>query len=590
MASKWEAPKLNVGDICHRLTVVQCLGNKHYLCRCECGNTVDVLESRLLSGKIKSCGCGKTKQFVSYNGTDLPVGSTCHTLTFLGETRTDGKGDASKRMYLCRCSLCNQEAWYEKRLFKQGYASCDCEKLSKRRAHLIEVLKKYRVKKFPQKGFTEVHEGDRFGKLVVLKRTESPPKDRDRIWYDCQCDCGHVIHVRKKLLVNGSTTSCGCKVRKVFQEKRKYPEWIRPMLADDEAKQKFDQKGYNLYSDEIPMICSRCGKRYTKEMRQVISNDYKIPICPACNMRTSVFEEEVACYLSERFPHMVIMRHDRTIIGKEMDIYLPEHRIAIECNGDYWHSMSVRNDRMYHYRAWEACMEKGIRLVQIYQTDWEGRKSVWKRFLEDMLLSERDKTYLYARNLNVRKIDISNKSDRGAVKEFFMEHHIQGAPCRMEHVYGLYNEAGEVFCMMCFIPKQFTSTETRHGCYELNRFAVKHGYSVCGGASKLLTAFEREVHPESIVSYSDCDLFTGDVYAKLGFVRDGYSTHYFWTTGRKAIGRRQCQLHILEKRYPDLYREALEKDATNKEDYVMEALGYHKVFRAGRLRWVKVKR
>ena len=105
MASKWEAPKLNVCDICHRLTVVQCLGNKHYLCRCECGNTVDVLESRLLSGKIKSCGCGKTKQFVSYNGTDLPVGSTCHTLTFLGETRTDGKGDASKRMYLCRCSL-----------------------------------------------------------------------------------------------------------------------------------------------------------------------------------------------------------------------------------------------------------------------------------------------------------------------------------------------------------------------------------------------------------------------------------------------------------------------------------------------------
>ena len=228
MASKWEAPKLNVGDICHRLTVVQCLGNKHYLCRCECGNTVDVLESRLLSGKIKSCGCGKTKQFVSYNGTDLPVGSTCHTLTFLGETRTAGKGDASKRMYLCRCSLCNQESWHEKRLFKQGYASCECEKLSKRRAHLIEVLKKYRVKKFPQKGFTEVNEGDRFGKLVVLKRTENPPKDRDRIWYDCQCDCGHVIPVRKKLLLNGSTTSCGCYLKKAFQLKRTYPDGLRP--------------------------------------------------------------------------------------------------------------------------------------------------------------------------------------------------------------------------------------------------------------------------------------------------------------------------------------------------------------------------
>lgn len=587
MASKWEAPKLNVGDICHRLTVVQCLGNKHYLCRCECGNTVDVLESRLLSGKIKSCGCGKTKQFVSYNKTDLPTGSTCHTLTFLGETRTDGKGDNAKRMYLCRCSLCNRETWHEKRLFKQGYASCDCEKLTKRRLHFIEVLKKYRVKKFPQKQFTEVMEGDRFGKLTVLRRTENPPKEKERIWYDCRCDCGNVVSVRKKLLLNGSTTSCGCKFRKVFQEKRKYPEWIRTMLADEEARQKFDRKEYNLYSDEIPLVCSRCGKLYTKEMRQVISNDYKIPICSACNMRTSVFEEEVACYLSDRFPNMVIRRNDRTTTGKEMDIYLPEHHIAIECNGDYWHSMSVRNDRMCHYKAWKQCLDSGIRLVQIYQTDWESRKSVWKRFLEDLFISKTDKTCLYARNLKVRKIDVSSQSGRNVVKEFFTEYHIQGAPSRMEHVYGLYNEAGEVFCMMCFIPKQFVSTETRHGCYELNRFAVKHGHSVCGGASKLLTAFEREVHPECIVSYSDCDLFTGEVYASLGFVREAYSTHYFWTTGRKVAGRKQCQLRVLEQRYPDLFREALEKDAPNKEDYVMEALGYHKVFRAGRLRWVK---
>lgn len=584
MASKWEAPKLNVGDICHRLTVVQCLGNKHYLCRCECGNTVDVLESRLLSGKIKSCGCGKTKQFVSYNGTDLPVGSTCHTLTFLGETRTEGKGDASKRMYLCRCSLCNHESWHEKRLFKQGYASCECEKLSKRRMHLIEVLKKYRVKKFPQKGFTEVTEGDRFGKLVVLKRTENPPKDRDRIWYDCQCDCGRVIPVRKRLLVNGSTTSCGCYLKKSFQLRRTYPDWLRPILADDEARQKLDRKEYRLYEDMLPFVCSKCGKRYMKDIKHVLEYEYKIPICPACSMRTRVFEEEVAGYIRDMFPSIEIIRHDQSMIGKELDIYLPEHRIAIECNGDYWHSMTVRNDRMYHYRAWEACMEKGIRLVQIFQTDWNLRGTRWKRFFDSLLAP---KQRIYARSLTLHRYGVS---DRERVREFFEDSHIQGCPPRMSYMYGLEDEDGTIYGMMSFIEKQYVKHSRNEGCYELNRYATRYGYSVVGGASRLLCAFEREVRPVSIVSYSDCDVFSGDMYAKLGFVREGYSSNYFWTDGRVVFSRKQCQLNRLEKIHPDLYREALEKDAPNKEDYVMEALGYHKVFRAGRLRWVKVKR
>ena len=284
-----------------------------------------------------------------------------------------------------------------------------------------------------------------------------------------------------------------------------------------------------------------------------------------------VWQDETVC----------ILRHDRSTTGKELDIYLPEHRIAIECNGDYWHSMTIRNDRMYHYRAWEACMEKGIRLVQIYQTDWNLKGTRWKRFLDSLLAP---KQRIYARSLTLHKYGVS---DMERVREFFEDSHIQGCPPRMSYLYGLEDEEGTIYGMMSFIEKQYVEHSQNEGCYELNRYATRFGYSVVGGASRLLCAFEREVSPVSIVSYSDCDVFSGDMYAKLGFVRQGYSSNYFWTDGRVVFSRKQCQLKRLEKIHPDLYREALEKDATNKEDYVMEALGYHKVFRAGRLRWVK---
>ena len=92
------------------------------------------------------------------------------------------------------------------------------------------------------------------------------------------------------------------------------------LLADDEARQKLDRKEYRLYEDMLPFVCSKCGKRYTKDIKHVLEYEYKIPICPACSMRTSVFEEEVAGYIHDMFPSTEILRHDRSTTGKELDI------------------------------------------------------------------------------------------------------------------------------------------------------------------------------------------------------------------------------------------------------------------------------
>lgn len=52
-------------------------------------------------------------------------------------------------------------------------------------------------------------EGQRFGKLVVLREAEVRTKDR-RIQQVCRCDCGNTHTVATRLLTSGKTKSCGC--------------------------------------------------------------------------------------------------------------------------------------------------------------------------------------------------------------------------------------------------------------------------------------------------------------------------------------------------------------------------------------------
>lgn len=53
----------------------------------------------------------------------------------------------------------------------------------------------------------------------------------------------------------------------------------------------------------------------------------------------------------------------------ELDLYSPEYKIAIEYNGDYWHSEKFR-DKEYHEMKTKLCEQKGIKLIHIWEHDW----------------------------------------------------------------------------------------------------------------------------------------------------------------------------------------------------------------------------
>ena len=583
--SSYRNSRVSVGDTFWNLTAIEQTGNRQWRWKCVCGNERIADEATVIYGRLKSCGCLKKTQHTHFNKSDVPIGTLSHTLEFLGDTGSQGNGDLTKRMYLCRCNVCGKEAWYEKLKFKQGFAKCDCERLQERRKHFILLLKKYVVKKFPQKDFTPLVRGQRFGKLTVIKRTEYPEKDLDLIWYDCKCDCGNKVSVRKKLLLNGQTRSCGCLHAETFKSRRSYPDWIRPLLFVPEEIKRLDNKDINLYSDEITLKCTVCGKEHKRRLKYIIENDYRVPVCMDCNHRSSVFEETVASYVNELCdPYGIdVKRHVRGIIGNlEYDIYIPELNLAIECNGDYWHSEKVRPDVKYHYKKWEESQKQGIRLVQIFQSDWTLNTEKWKRFFEDLIVP---KVRVYARNLCIRSVDNKEAHD------FYNANHMQG----LSHIlkagitYALEDkETHNVYCMMSFSHVKFENDSMSVGSYELLRFAVLHGHAVIGGASRLIKAFEREYSPKEIISYSDCDLFSGNLYTTLGFRQDGYSIPYFYSDGKDGyVKREQAQTTKLKAKFPELFEEAVRENAKSKERYVMEKLGFFRINRTGNQRWVK---
>lgn len=87
----------------------------------------------------------------------------------------------------------------------------------------------------------------------------------------------------------------------------------------------------------------------------------------------SLFEQDVFETVSGIVSDVPVFRSDRTLLsGKEVDIYLPELKLAIECNGTYWHSQKQGKHRYYHQHKSQYCHQKYVRLLHIWEWEWSS--------------------------------------------------------------------------------------------------------------------------------------------------------------------------------------------------------------------------
>lgn len=106
--------------------------------------------------------------------------------------------------------------------------------------------------------------------------------------------------------------------------------------------------------------------------------------CPGCRPQGSSPENELADLISSL--GFDIMRNSREIIAPlELDIVLPNERIAFEFNGIFWHSEQAGKQREYHQRKTELAAKEGFRLFHVYESDWDLRRDYVVERITDLL-------------------------------------------------------------------------------------------------------------------------------------------------------------------------------------------------------------
>jgi hypothetical protein len=117
-----------------------------------------------------------------------------------------------------------------------------------------------------------------------------------------------------------------------------------------------------------------------------------VPLCSNCkNMyNSSKTEQEISKFISTFYTGKCIRNTRYVITPLELDLYYPEKKIAIEFNGDYWHSEEFKS-KDYHYNKFKACLDKGVILVSIFEYEWNYRKEVIKQYLIDLFAGIQNK-------------------------------------------------------------------------------------------------------------------------------------------------------------------------------------------------------
>ena len=308
-------------------------------------------------------------------------------------------------------------------------------------------------------------------------------------------------------------------------------------VSRDEVIEKYGY-GWVFVADKIDVQMIYCG--HSAFVRR--SDLPKIKKYSSINhYQSSLFETEIIDYIKSIYSGEIITNTRNVLKPYELDIYIPDKKIAIECNGTFWHD-NEHKDKMYHFNKSKACQELGIRLIHIYEWEWIKYPKKIKQLLNIALGSV---SKIYARQCEVRLV--SNQE----AKLFNEATHIQGHR-NAQVTYGLFYK-DELVQLMSFSKTKYNRNlgdndwEIIRGCPGSNNIVV-------GGVSKLFSHFIRDYKPSRVFSYCDFNKFDGKSYLALGMVFDGYTGPNKWIViDRNTIVNRNPRKYSKLKSYPCIW-------------------------------------
>ena len=323
------------------------------------------------------------------------------------------------------------------------------------------------------------------------------------------------------------------------------------------------------------------------------------PGCSQCyRHRRSAPEQDIVEFLYQIDPNMVIITSDTTILDnrRELDIVLPEHALAIEFNGVWWHCENNLRDKHYHRNKTLDAADAGYRLIHVWEDDWSDNRELVLRHIAhhigmtspvlcDIIDNLDPKAVSHA---PARTLDLTTDISGAQARAFWQANHLQG-PVGCNRYFGLVDADGDIRALLGIGAKNHGSrAKTTPGIWDVQRYATCG--VVAGGFTRLLHFAERTLANEGTpvtcwTSYSNDDSSQGGMYRAAGFSANHHQPPAYFYVGNLTTWRRAHRSNWMRHRFeqdPDLIYEPgwTERQAA-------QANGLHRIYDAGKTRWIK---
>jgi hypothetical protein len=137
-------------------------------------------------------------------------------------------------------------------------------------------------------------------------------------------------------------------------------------------------------------------------------------ICTICNPTdlnvVSEMEKELYEFININYNGEILTNTKKIIYPYELDIYIPNLKLAFEFNGLYWHS-EINKPNDYHKNKTELCDKKDIKLIHVYEDDWTFKRNI----IKSLILKQLNYNF---NEILVNECILSEINDISIIKEF----------------------------------------------------------------------------------------------------------------------------------------------------------------------------
>lgn len=264
---------------------------------------------------------------------------------------------------------------------------------------------------------------------------------------------------------------------------------------------------------------------------------------------------------------------NRTVLnGKELDIFIKDKGLAIEFNGNKWHTeIFGGKDKNYHINKLLECEKQSIRLVQIFEDEYVNHKNIVFSKIKHIIGCNNDLPKIFARKCDIRTID------RYQAKAFLIDNHIQGYSKSTVYLGAFFNN--ELIGVMSFLKESEWN-------WNLTRFATSINYTCCGVGGKLFNYFIKNYRYNIIKTFADRRWSTNiseNLYTKIGFKIDGVVNPSYWYYNGSID--RYARVHKFNLRKDSLM--AMGNFSNDMTEWEMaRELGYDRIWDCGLIKYV----